>query len=191
MTIKDLVKNADTAMREETKKYNQDIELLYDIALEGGKKLAKIYHANIDIVKIGISLMDLKLLEAQSLGIPKEHVKLSTEATKEMLKDYNLTEEEKENILHCVTEHHGVEKYFSIESEICANADCYKFLDPKGVFAYCSLLGRRFHDLTKEWKQLEYKMDENYSTLSLKEVKDELNPYYEQFKSLLEIAKRK
>lgn len=191
MTIKDLVKNADTAMREETKKYNQDIELLYDIALEGGKKLAKIYHANIDIVKIGISLMDLKLLEAQSLGIPKEHVKLSTEATKEMLKDYNLTEEEKENILHCVTEHHGVEKYFSIESEICANADCYKFLDPKGVFAYCSLLGRRFHDLTKEWKQLEYKMDEKYSTLSLKEVKDELNPYYEQFKSLLEIAKRK
>lgn len=191
MTIKDLVKNADTAMREETKKYNQDIELLYDIALEGGEKLAKIYHANIDIVKIGMSLMDLKLLEAQSLGIPKEHVKLSTEATKEMLKDYNLTEEEKENILHCVTEHHGVEKYFSIESEICANADCYKFLDPKGVFAYCSLLGRRFHDLTKEWKQLEYKMDEKYSTLSLKEVKDELNPYYEQFKSLLEIAKRK
>lgn len=134
--------------------------------------------------------MDLKLLEAQSLGIPKEHVKLSIEATKEMLENYNLTKEEKENILYCVAEHHGVEKYFSTESEICANADCYKFLDPKGVFAYCSLLGRRFHDLVKEWEQLEYKMDEKYNILTLKEVKNELGPYYEQLKKLLEVAKR-
>lgn len=190
MTIKDLVKNADIAMREETKKYNPDIEFLYDLALEGGEKLAERYHADLDIVKIGISLMDLKLTEAQSLGIPKEHVKLSAEATKKILEEYDISEDIKENILHCVEEHHGVENYFSIESEICANADCYKFLDPKGVFAYCSLLARRYHSLDQEWQQLEYKMDEKYHTLSLKEAKDELTLYYDQFKSLLEIAKR-
>lgn len=35
MNLQDLVKNADIAMREETKKYNSDIEFLYDIALRG------------------------------------------------------------------------------------------------------------------------------------------------------------
>lgn len=190
MNLKDLVRNADIAMRKETKKYNPDIEFLHDIALEGGKRLAEKYHASMDIVEVGISLMDLKLLEAQSLGIAKEHVRLSTEATKKLLEEYDLSEEVKDNILHCVEEHHGVDQYFSIESEICANADCYKFLDPKGVFTYCSILARRFHDLDKEWQQLEYKMDEKYHTLSLKEAKGKLTPYYEQIKSLLEIAKK-
>lgn len=190
MSLEKLVKDADSLMRGETAKYNSDIEFLYDIALKKGGELALQHQANIDIVRIGISLMDLKLLEAQSLGIPKEHTNMALVAAQEILNDYDLPFEVRENILHCVTEHHGVEKYFSIESEICANADCYKFLDPKGILAYCSLLGRRYHDLEQEWRQLEYKMDEKYHILSLKEVKEELEPYYQQFKHFLEVAKK-
>lgn len=134
--------------------------------------------------------MDLKLLEAQSLGQAKKHTEMAVDATIEMLKDYDIDEEIKKNIINCVKEHHGSSKYYSIESEICANADCYKFLTPKGILAYCSLLGRRYHNLDKEWEQLEYKMDEKYNIISLQTVKDELEQYYRLFKELLENAKK-
>ncbi len=134
--------------------------------------------------------MDLKLLEAQSLGQAKKHTEMAVDATIEMLKDYDIDEEIKKNIINCVKEHHGSSKYYSIESEICANADCYKFLTPKGILAYCSLLGRRYHNLDKEWEQLEYKMDEKYNIISLQTVRDELEQYYRLFKELLENAKK-
>ncbi len=190
MNLKDLVKNADIAMRKEIEKYNPDIELIYDIALKSGGVLASKYNANIDIVKIGIALMDLKLLEAQSLNNPKKHTDMAIDATIEMLKDYDIDKEIKENIINCVKEHHGASKYYSIESEICANADCYKFLTPKGIFAYCSLLGRRHHNLDKELEQLEYKMNEKYNIISLDTVKEELENYYKQVKKLLDVAKK-
>lgn len=133
--------------------------------------------------------MDLKLLEAQSLGQPKKHTEMAVDATIEILKDYDIDEETKKNIINCVKEHHGSSKYYSIESEVCANADCYKFLTPKGIFAYLSLLGRRHHNLNKELEQLEYKMDEKYNIISLDIVKKELDSYYKQVKKLLENAK--
>lgn len=190
MNLKDLVKDADVLMRKETDKYNKDIEFLYDIALKIGGVLAKKYNANTDIVKIGIALMDVKLLEAQNIGTPKKHTEMAIDFTTELLEKYDIDDSIKENIIHCVEEHHGRENYYSIESEICANADCYKFLTPKGIFAYLSLLGRRYHDLDKELKQLEYKMDEKYNAISLDIVKEELEPYYKQVKELLEDAKK-
>lgn len=111
-------------------------------------------------------------------------------ATKELLKEIDiLSDEQKENLIKCVEEHHGVDKFYSIESEIVCNADCYKFIHPKGVFDYCSILGRRFNNLSKELEQLEYKMDEKYNAMSLDIVKNELEPYYNSFKKL--IAKTK
>lgn len=72
MNIKELVKNADNIMKEEAKKYNPDIERIYDIALEKGEDLANKYNANLDIIKIGIALMDSKLPYSQKLGTPKK-----------------------------------------------------------------------------------------------------------------------
>jgi len=98
---------------------------------------------------------------------------MSSNATKEMLKDVNwLTEDEKENIIKCVEEHHGAEKFYSIESEVVANADCYKFVSPKGILYYSSMLGRRFHDFKKELDQLEFKLNEKHNTISLDLVMD-------------------
>jgi len=190
MNIKELVKNADNIMKEEAKKYNPDIERIYDIALEKGEDLANKYNANLDIIKIGIALMDSKLPYSQKLGTPKKHTEMAVEATIKLLEEYEIDDKIKENIIHCVKEHHGVESYYSIESEICANADCYKFLSPKGVFSYCSLLARRHNNLEKELEQLESKMDEKHNIASLEEVKNELNDYYHTFKKLLSEAKK-
>lgn len=49
---------------------------MYDIALKEGKRLAKIYEANEDVVLISLALIDAKLPEAVRLGTPKEHTNM-------------------------------------------------------------------------------------------------------------------
>jgi len=130
--------------------------------------------------------MDSKLPEVSSNGNPKQHTLMAVEATESLLKEVNvLNYQEKQNLIKCVEEHHGVDNFYSIESEIVCNADCYKFIHPKGVFDYCSILGLRYNDLNKELEQLEYKMDEKYNAISIDIVKNELEPYYNSFKELI------
>ena len=189
MNLKDLVKNSKKFALSEIKKYNPDFEDFYFIPVPIGIELAKKLNADVDIVKIGLYLMDCKVLQAQKEGIIEKHVEMSVEATKEILKDYDISEEIKNNIINCVEAHHGTKEYISIEAEICANADCYKFIHPKGVFTYASMLGRRFNDINKELEQLEYKLDEKYNVISLEIVKEELEEYYYQFKNMIKNAK--
>lgn len=182
MSIEKLVMKADRFNREEAKKYNPDYGILYEISLNAGIRLAKEYGADENIVRIALAMMDSKLPEASHLGTPKQHISMSSDATKEMLKNIDFLDyKTKENIIKCVEEHHGVDKFFSIESEVVANADCYKFVHPKGVLFYSSMLGRRFHDFDKELEQLEFKLNEKHDVISLPLVKKELESYYEFF----------
>lgn len=191
MNIEELIVKTDKFNREEIQKYNPDMEFLHDICLKAGIRLAKEYGADENIVKIALSMMDSKLPEASHLGKPKEHISMSSDVTKELLKDIDfLSEYDKKNIIKCVEEHHGVEKYFSIESEVCANANCYKFVHPKGILFYSSMLGRRFHDFNKELDQLEFKLNEKHNTISLSLVKDELESYYEFFQKAINEARK-
>lgn len=192
MTLKELINYADKFNRDELKKYNYDLEPMYDIALREGKRLAKLYNANEDIVTISLALIDAKLPEAVRLGTPKEHTKMGILAAEEILdKVTDMPEDAKTNILKCIEEHHGKDKYFSIESEVVANADCYKFLSPKGIITYISILGRRLNDFEKEWDQLEMKMDEKFQHISLSIAKEELTDCYMTFKKYLNSCRGK
>ena len=115
---------------------------------------------------------------------------MSSSATKKLLEEATLlNDKEKENIIKCVEEHHGVEKFYSIESEVVANADCYKFIHPKGVFYYSSMLGRRLHNFSKELEHLDFKLNEKHDTLSLPLAKEELEPYYQFFQKAINEAR--
>ncbi len=190
MNIENLVKTADAFNRAEIQKYNPDMEFLYYISLDAGIRLAKKYGADENLVKIGISLMDCKLPEASHLGTPKQHISMSSNATKEFLKEAYLDPNTKENIIKCVEQHHGAEKFFSLEAEIVANSDCYRFIHPKGVLYYSSMLGRRFHNFDKELEQLNFKLNEKHNILSLDFAKEELEPYYEFFQKVINEAKK-
>ncbi len=191
MNMENLVKTANDFNRAEIQKYNPDMEFLYDISLDAGVRLAKKYGADENIVKIGISLMDCKLPEASYLGTPKQHISMSSDATKEILKETVLDANTKENIIKCVEQHHGSERFFSLEAEVVANSDCYKFIHPKGVLYYSSMLGRRFHNFDKELEQLNFKLNEKHNILSLDFAKEELEPYYEIFQKAINKAKSK
>lgn len=191
MTTKELIEYADKFNRDELKKYNYDLEPMYAIALKEGKRLAKIYDANEEVVLISLALIDAKLPEAVRLGTPKEHTNMGILAANDILsKVVDMSDEMKINIIKCIEEHHGSDSYYSKESEVVANSDCYKFLSPKGIITYISILGRRLNDFEKEWDQLENKMDEKIKLLSLDVAKQELTPCYETFKKYLEKCRK-
>lgn len=191
MDIQDLIKKCDDFNRLEIQKYNPDMKFLYELSLDMGIKLAETYKADVNIVKIAIAMMDSKLPEASYLKTPKKHIEMSSNVTKEILSDIDfLNEDIKENIIKCVEEHHGTKGFFSIESEVVANADCYKFVHPKGFLYYSSMLGRRFHDFDKEIEQLDFKLNEKHNTISLDIVKEELEPYYQFFQKAIDEAKK-
>ena len=190
MNIEELVEKAESFNKEEIKKYKSDLEFLYNISYDAGIKLAKKYKADENIVRNALAMMDSKLPEAQHLGTQKEHISMSSSATKKLLEEATLlNDKEKENIIKCVEEHHGIEKFYSIESEVVANADCYKFIHPKGVFYYSSMLGRRLHNFSKELEHLDFKLNEKHDTLSLPLAKEELEPYYQFFQKAINEAR--
>lgn len=135
-------------------------------------------------------MMDIKLPEAQKMGVLKDHVNMGVKETEKLLNNMNIDDSIKMNIIKCVEQHHGVEKFYSIEAEICSNADCYIFIHPRGVFYYLSMLARRYNDIEKELDQIEYKMDEKIKCVTLDYVKDELLPYYKSFKNSLKQARK-
>jgi hypothetical protein len=155
-----------------------------EVSMEIGRRLAKELGVNADIVEVGTLLMDCMIGQAVEENRQSEHVKMSLNKTNELLGSSSLSEEERENIRHCVSEHHGVEKFYSKESEVVCNSDCYKFVSIKG---FCITLrytrDMPFADLVILLKN---KADEKWNAISFDIVKKELAP---QHQMILEILK--
>lgn len=152
-----------------------------DISLKKVEELANTYNADVNLCLIGVCLMDVKLSEAQKLGKQKEHVKMSADFAREFLKDYDITTEEYDKLINCVEAHHGKVPFTCIEAEICANADCYRFIHPTGVYTFMSVLSKRYDNLKEQVENLKYKLEEKHNILSLDKAKEELEYYYEEF----------
>lgn len=191
MNIKDLIQNADQYARNEIKLYDMPTLHHYDMAIEKGVALAKQLNANIDIVKIGTTLMDCQLGRAFKNNIVEKHMDMATSRAEEMLKDYNLDKEMREKIINCIEAHHGTVPYCSIEAEICANADCYRFLHPRGIISCINLYFNMFHDLDQALEQTSIKMKEKYNMMSLDILREELEEYYWQWLAIIQLAKQK
>jgi len=168
----------------ETKKNGTPPIPIINLSTEIGKRIAKELGASVEIVEAGTLLMDCALGQALKENRRAEHIKMSFDKAKKLLEKFSLTEEEKENILHCILEHHGASKFYSLESEICCNADCYRFLSIKG-FIFQVKYGRdmSFEDMTDLLKE---KVDEKWNALSLDIPKKELKS---QYKLIIEILK--
>jgi len=161
----------------------------HKIGLVYGKKLAKIYKVDEDFILACLNFMDVKMGEAFLSNRIKDHVQMSLEATLLVLKPINLDKKLIKKISDCILSHHGVKQYPSIEAKICANADCFKFLHPRGVFAFIASLGKRgmaFEDILKYTKE---KLDEKIVIISLPEVKQEAKDYYSLLSRLFEKTK--
>ncbi|MFA6274368.1 MAG: hypothetical protein WC662_04370 [Candidatus Paceibacterota bacterium] len=182
--MKKFLEEAKKLAYEEQEKTGMPVKQHVDLSTETGKKIAKELGANIEIVEAGTLLMDCLIGQALEENRLNDHVQMSLEKTNELLKKYNFSEQDKENIRHCVSEHHGVPKFYSLESEICCNADCYRFVSLKGFFSYIKY-GRdmSFEDLIILLKK---KAEEKWNALSLDICKKELE---NEHKLILEVLK--
>lgn len=154
-----------------------------DLAADVGKRLARELSASEGVVGIGTLLMDCMIGQALKEGRLQDHVRMSLDKTNKLLETSGLSEEDKENIRHCVSDHHGADKFYSLESEICCNADCYRFTSVKGfMYAVRFMREMTFEDLIN---LLENKVEEKWNLVSLETCRKELKPEHETITKLL------
>jgi hypothetical protein len=165
-------------------KYGAPSKFQVDFANEKGQWLAEKLKADKNLVLLGTLLMDCKLGQAFKEGRLKDHVEMSYQKAEEVLSaNSQVTEKEKEIILGCVKQHHGSEKFLSLEAEICCNADCYRFASVKGVIG--GMKNLRDMPMDDAVKLFLEKADEKWKALSLDICKKELEPEYRAIKTFL------
>src|SRR3990167_3067298 len=166
----------------EIEKFGTPIPVHFEISEKKALELAEILHADKTITHIGICLMDLKLGQALKDNITEQHVQMSSDAANDFLESFDIDDDSKRKIVNCIEAHHGTIPFSCIEAEICANADCYRFIHPKGFFAYLTLLGKRNLSFADCLTVSESKLDEKYGILSLDICKKELDEYHQTLK---------
>jgi hypothetical protein len=131
--IDKLLQRAKEFALEQSKQTGAPSTFNLELSNEKGQWLAEKLGADKKIVLIGTSLMDCQLGLAMKQGKIAKHIELSAQKMEEILAGFpeidNIT---KKKIIYCVKQHHGAEKFHSLEAEICCNADCYRFASLKG-----------------------------------------------------------
>jgi len=187
-SLSKLIKQSKDFATTEAEKYGVPSPFHVNLSYEVGQRLASELKADADIVAVGTYLMDCMLGVAYKEGRMPDHVLMSAEKAADMLSKYpDIFQTVKDNIISCVKEHHGVEKFSSLESEICCNADCYRF-SSVGGFVGGIHHGRemKLNDLLNLYKD---KSDEKWKALSLDICKKELEPQYKAIQRLISAYK--
>jgi len=148
------------------------------------QRLADELHAKKDIIALGTNLMDYMVGVALTQNRVKEHIQMGEREAQKILDTFSeITEEEKDEVLWCVREHHGAEKFHSLESEICCNADCYKFVSAKGFFGGLNAGGGRSYEEALD--VYTKKVEEKWNALSLPKYKKDLESQYKAIQQFL------
>lgn len=187
--MKDLIEKAKAFALEEIKKYDSPNEYHFDIANKAGQSIAEKVGADKDIVLLGTMLMDLKKGQAIFENGLRDHIQMSADAARLFLVNEKAPSDLVSKVVDCVLSHHGTVPFKSKEAEVCANADCYRFLMPQGVFAFAVQLGKREMDLPELLDYVDKKVDEKWGIVSLSSVKLDLETNYKELKDLLSKAR--
>lgn len=164
--------------------YGTPILPALDLSNQKGQWLAEKLKANKEIVLLGTLLMDCMLGVAVEENRILDHIEMSALKAEEIISTFpEITEEEKQNIVMCIREHHGVSSFYSLESEICCNADCYRFASCKGMVSFIRCF--REMELADLVVLAKNKLEEKWNALSLGICKEELEPQYKINKQLL------
>lgn len=187
--MKEIIRKAEEFALSEIEKHGLPSKINFETSNKKGLELAKNFDADIDLVQIGTRLMDIKLGQAFAEGNPKEHVQIGIEATKDFLSQFELSEDVKNKIINCVEAHHGTTEWKCKEAEICANADCYRFLLCKNWLAFLNSLGKNKSSFEENLEFAERKAEEKWNILSLDVCKEELTPHYKLIREIIDKAK--
>ena len=185
MFSQELADKIDAVAREEISIYGLPTLRHYELSQEKGANLANRLKADVNLVKAGIALMDIKLGQAAKEGHQPQHVTDCVDFSEKLLKELGVEESFFSILINSVAAHHGAIEFNSIEAEIVANADCYRFIHPRGVMSFHATVVKRGNEHDDALKAVEAKLDEKYNILSLEAAKEDLEGYYNMFKDIL------
>lgn len=110
------------------------IKRVYDLCLKIGKKL----DANIKVLKIATLLHDIGRKKEENGTLKKKHAEISAKLTLKFLtsKNFNLSKEEIENIIHCIKAHSFSNEITpkTLEAQILSDADKLDALGAIGLY---------------------------------------------------------
>ena len=185
MFSKELADKIDAVAREEISTFGLPTIRHYELSMEKGMELAERLNADVNLVKAGIALMDIKLGQAAKEGHQPQHVKYCVEFAEKLLKEMGVEAPYYDTLINCVAAHHGAIPFDSLEAEIVANADCYRFIHPRGVMSFHATVIKRGNEHDAALKAVEAKLDEKFGIMSLDLAKADLMGYYKMFKDIL------
>lgn len=186
MNIKDIADNCDFIAQKELEEYGLPTPRHYKLSMDAGIRLANKLGANVDMVRAGVALMDIKLGECAKEGRQGEHVAASAEFAEELLTNFQADDQTKAILLNSVRAHHGKEPFDSLEAEIVANADCYRFIHPRGVMSFHATVVKRGKNHNDALANVKFKLEEKHSIMSLDAAKEDLEEYYNMFVKILD-----
>lgn len=187
---KKLITDARSLAIREIEKYGAPGRVHFSLAERKAIELAQQLNADALVVRVGIALMDLHLGQAMQENRLDEHVAMSVTATEKFLNAHDIDDPTKMKIINCVAAHHRDVPFTCIEAEICANADCYRFIHPAGFFYFLTILGKRGQDYLSCISAAESKLEEKHKILSLETCQNELEPYYKTLKQYIIDARK-
>lgn len=143
-------------------------KLLNSIMDKKLKDLAQRYEHDDTALWVGSYIADLFIVEARTqTGNHMKHVPMAADFAKDLFKKETFTKQQQEIILELIETHHGGKQKF-IESKLFKNADCFKFLEPEGVFHLFGVYYKRTNENFKETIQnVMFKVDEKYKLIDL------------------------
>lgn len=188
--MKNIVKAAEKFDLEERKKGNSPPQIFQDLLINKTEELCKKLGADKEIACIGAYLMDIKIGQALREGRVQDHIRLSLQAARKFLGKYNLSGDIQEKIENIIESHHMAIPCKSLEAEIVANADCFKFLHPKGAIFFLTDLGKRDMPFLEALNYFEQKVEEKYKIVSLNVCKKEVEKYYLLLRELINLARQ-
>lgn len=185
MLDRTFLKQAEELARVQSDEYHIPAWQVIELANKKGQQLAEKLGADKDIVLAGTLLMDCQLGPAMQAGDVGQHTVLAAKRARELFAESpEIDIQTQDKIIACIMEHHGVETFSCIESEICCNADCYRFLSVEGFL----LSVRYLRDMPFESliKILRDKAAEKRQALSLPVCVQELAGDIDSIKELLD-----
>jgi len=184
MLSKSFLHQAEQLARAQSKQYGvpiaEQIDQINGKALELASKLG----ADPDIVLAGALLMDCQLGAAMAQNKLAQHSQMAAAKAKTMFAGYPEIDQTSQNkIIACILEHHGAQTFACLESEVCCNADCYRFASVEGFI----LSVRYLRDMTMPAliDILRAKVAEKKAALTLPTCIKELTPQYQVIEQLL------
>lgn len=190
MLSQDLIQKARAYALAEIEQYGLPNRILFDISEKQALLLGEKLWGDVSIILLWIYLMDIKLGQAFAEKRLSEHIQMWADAAMIFLQQEWVDQTTIDKVVHCILAHHGTISYESLEAEICANADCYRFISPAGFFANLHSLGQRGLSFQDSLDQAEKKMEEKYAILSLEICKNECENHYQKLTEYIALSRK-